>query len=234
MLVEYFKYTDRGSRVINEDSVKVIINENKVIACIADGVGGEGAGEIASQKTIEFFTSSIENGADLKTSILDSHNYLKKLQKESSEYSQMATTLSCCVIENSILNGVHVGDSRICVLRGNGIKQLTTPHTEAYRLYQLGKLSFDEMKNYPRRHIIESAIGINSELQIQDFNFNLQPLDRILLTTDGVHEIITKTEFRDLSKQNQDVGKYGQAIISLLNSRKITDNTSFIVISILS
>ena len=79
---------------------------------------------------------------------------------------------------------------------------------------------------------MESAIGINRELTIQKFDFNIEDGDRILLTTDGVHELISKVEFRDMSINNKELNAFGDAIIKTLESKKATDNLTFMLIEI--
>ena len=235
MLIEYFEYTDKGSRALNEDAIKVVVNDLGCLACIADGVGGAGCGELASKTAIDsvFHYYSNRKGEDLRGAVISAHLRVKELQNKSPEYKNMATTLTCCYIEENKLQGIHVGDSRLCILRGNGIKQLTEPHTEAYRLYKSGKLKFDAINDYPRKHIIESAIGINRELIIQEFEFKLEFNDKIILTTDGVLDVISKVEFRDLSKEYSDIKKFGEAVVDCLKGKKVTDNISFIALKII-
>lgn len=233
MLIEYFEYTDKGSRALNEDAIKVVADDFGCFACIADGVGGAGCGELASKTAIDSVFHYYRKGENLREAAINAHLQVKELQNKSLEYKNMATTLTCCYIEKNKLQGIHVGDSRLCILRGNGIKQLTEPHTEAYRLYKSGKLKFDAINDYPRKHIIESAIGINRELTIQDFEFSLELNDKIILTTDGVHDIITKVEFRDLSKEYSDIKDFGEAVIDCLKGKKITDNISFIALKLI-
>lgn len=233
MKFEYFEYSDKGPRLENEDALSIFTIGDILYSCIADGVGGSKCGKLASNKSVESFAAKVKaDQNELERILLEIHEQIKELQATLSECIGMATTFTGCIIQNYSLYGIQVGDSRLCILRGNGIKQLTDVHTEASRLFKSGKLSAVEYQDYPRKHIIESALGITGDLTMQSFSFDLLQGDRIILTTDGVHDVITKTEFRDLSLKNRGINEFGQSIIGLLSTRKISDNTSFIAISI--
>ncbi len=66
----------------------------------------------------------------------------------------------------------------------------------------------------------------------QEFQFDLLIGHRILLTSDGVHDVITKKEFRDLSITSEKIEDFGEKIVKLLKAKILTDNTSFIAISV--
>ncbi|HRJ31292.1 MAG TPA: protein phosphatase 2C domain-containing protein [Cyclobacteriaceae bacterium] len=231
-MTDHNTYSDKGPRHENQDSVEVKVFDNMLVACIADGVSGKECGKKASSLTIRFFLDHFSKGADMTELVKESHAFIKRLQDEHKECSGMATTFTACYVENRILKGVHVGDSRICILRGNGIKQLTQDHTEVNRLLQSGKITFEDSHNYPRRNILESAVGIHKELLVQSFEFELRAGDRVLLTTDGVHNVISKKELRDLSVMSPDSDQFSKAIIKTLSYKKLSDNVSFIVLGI--
>jgi serine/threonine protein phosphatase PrpC len=230
----YFQYTDPGPRDDNQDAIDIRHKESYTLACIADGVGGGSCGSLASTESVKFFSNAIDNPiyARLEDALQATHQRIKELQKKNEECHGMATTFTACLIRSGSLFGVHVGDSRLCILRGNGIKQLTDPHTEAHRLFLEGKLTFNDLATYPRRNVLESAIGIKGEIKIQTFRFDLQVGDRVLLTTDGVHDVINKLEFRDLSKESANVEQFGKKIIELLKDKRLTDNVSFILMDV--
>lgn len=233
MSIDFYKYSDKGPRTENQDSLEVLTFNKSFIACVADGVGGANCGKLASEECLRFFVQKVKQSEfSLEEIILSSHHHLKDLQTKNIECKGMATTFTGCIIKDNQLNGVHVGDSRICILRGNGIKQLSENHTEVARLLRLGKLRQEDVDTYPRKHILESAVGINKLPLIQNFSFALMIGDRILITTDGVHDAISKLEFRDLSKKSKNINEFGNNIQILLKEKKLSDNTSFIVVSI--
>ncbi|TDO77601.1 serine/threonine protein phosphatase PrpC [Flavobacterium chryseum] len=231
--MEIYQFTEIGPRTENQDSFGIKNQNNILIACVADGVGGANNGKFASQLSVDKFLESVHSYEDNLALIIESiHNTVLDYQEKDSNYKGMATTFTACLISKNKLKGIHLGDSRLCVLRRNGIKQLTQNHTEAKRLYKAGKLSFEEMNNYPRKNVIESAIGMKDKILIQPFYFDLEPKDRIIITSDGIHELISKIEFRDLSIKNKNLNIFGDELASLVKSKKMIDNSTFVIIEI--
>lgn len=231
-MIQHHLYTDKGPRHENQDSVEIKSDGTSLVACIADGVSGKDCGKKASSETIRFFLDNYSSGSDLLMLAKNAHDHIRKIQTEEKECNGMATTFTACIVEDHRLKGVHAGDSRLCLLRGNGIKQLSQEHTEVNRLLLSGKITAEDAINYPRRNVLESAIGIRGELQVQTFEFELKSGDRILLTTDGVHNVISKKEFRDLSKKHSDSEQFSNAIIDMLSQKKLSDNVSFILLDV--
>jgi len=228
-----YQYTEKGPRADNQDSYGFKNLNGFTVACLADGVGGANSGKFVSNLCVNKYLESISDFDDELIPIIESiHKSVLQYQLDLEEYRGMATTFTGCLISENKLKGVHLGDSRLCLLRGNGIKQLTINHTEANRLFLAGKLTKDELINYPRKNIIESAIGIKGQLKIQSFEFDLQFNDRIIISSDGVHELINKFEFRDLSIKYKVLKDFGDALISLLHEKVMIDNSTFLIIEL--
>jgi len=233
--IEY--YSNIGKRSENQDSLLFDISNGELIACIADGVGGKLGGRQASNFSvnvfIENYKSQNSNPLKLPEIVLNIHKgIILEAQKE--KYFGMATTFTGIILNGSKLYGIHTGDTRACILRGNGIKQLTHDHTEVARLVKEGRISFEESITYPRRNIIESALGIEDvEPLLQNYNFNIIKGDRIILTTDGVHETISKRDFRDISLKSNSSKQFLDTLIEYLLRKEPNDNNSIIVITII-
>ena len=140
----------------------------------------------------------------------------------------MASTFTGCSIENLRLNGVHCGDSRLYILRGNGLKQLSEDHSEVAKLLRKGKLSAKEAINYPRRNVLYSAIGAGESIEIQDFEFSLQPKDRILLLTDGVSGVVSKKQVRDLVCQIEEKVIFKKQLLAIIKFTSILANMKMV------
>jgi len=224
-------FSDKGPYPENEDSLAIKEGVDSFFACIADGVGGAAAGGDASKLATKFFTDEmgkIPNGSlGLVSLIQEINNNLINLNREG-----VFTTFSGVSILGTQLYGVHVGDTRLFILRGNGITQLTVDHTELHRLVSEGKLSFEDAVTYPRKHILENALGVQLNFRIDSFEFLLLPGDRVLLTTDGVHNVLSKLNLRDISKQSDSIQNY---LLNIKNAVELfgpTDNYSAIGIEV--
>jgi serine/threonine protein phosphatase PrpC len=224
-----------GPRQNNEDYYLLRNFESLTLACISDGVGGNSCGEVASKLSSDLFCSTIEEVGvidDLKGLVTRIDDQLKKYAMNHVECSGMATTLTACIIKDDLLKGVHVGDSRATILRAKGLKQLTDEHTESARLLKKGEITMPEFANHHQRNILTSALGSSRTLVIHEFEFRLLQHDRIILSTDGFHEVLGKLTLRDLSVNNPDINQFGQAILHFLEKSKLKDNCTFMILEV--
>lgn len=226
-----FLYTSKGPRPNNQDSVLVSeIDGVGLLLCVADGVGGNNGGEVASKTAVDSFYDQIVDGeTSMEAAVEDVHKKIRSISDSHPELSGMATTFTAALIKEDELHGVHCGDSRLYVLRGNGLKQLSQDHSEVARYIREGKLTKEEALVYPRKNIIYSALGSQRELVIDSFDFSLRKKDRIMLLTDGVSNFISKKTIRDLSVATDDVSELGNNILSCINNSNVNDNYTFVI-----
>ncbi len=232
MNFDLFEICKTGPRPENQDAVGHRLLDSALFACIADGVGGGKCGALASQIGVQTFLDADENliRSNLSLLLQEAHNKILNYAANNKNCEGMATTFSCCVIESYQLKGVHVGDSRIYHLRRNGIKQLTMDQTEVARFVRTGKMSPEEALVYPRRNVLETALGNEKHFEIHEFSVELEPGDRLILTTDGVHDNIFKREIRDYSINSSSAKELGEKIISHVETNKPKDNYSLITL----
>lgn len=198
------------------------------IAAVADGVGGQYGGSIASQLAISTVLSAFEKSSSstLESVFEAASQALQNRGREDLISTQMATTLSICVIHpNGAIKIGHVGDSRIYHLRGNGIVQRTKDQTEVAALVEAGILSREQAKTYPRRTVLRSALSAKASFDRFESAFEVQPGDRLLLLTDGVYRLLTKTDLRDFSLINSDIKSLSYAVRSSIEGRNDDDAT---------
>jgi len=223
-----FSQTEKGPREQNQDSFLLRGFDGGLCFLVADGVGGNNAGDIASQTACETFFDAISEGASPVEAINISHLTIRDLATENPELAGMATTLTCAILHENRVYGIHTGDSRAYLLRNNGIKQITQDHSEVERLVLAGKLTRQEAATYPRKNVLYSAIGVSGALTYQEFNFDLEEGDRVLLMTDGVYSVVTKKEFRDVSLEHFDFDTYCKKIIEKVVNGHTKDNYTLI------
>ncbi len=129
---------------------------------------------------------------------------------------------------------VHCGDSRITIARGAGIKRLTTDHSEAQRLFASGKLNREQLANYPRKNILESALGINGNPTIDTGNFPLLLGDKIFFTTDGFHNKIMIRELFQLCQRFRTAQEAVNCLSREMAGRGAEDNYSCACVFVLA
>ena len=231
--MKYFTYTNIGPRDINEDSFFATIKDGTLYACIADGAGGMDYGDIVSKFATKLFSEELIRFRNNQLQVSnDINERLTKYINDELTGANAATTFTAGVIYNYELYGSHVGDSRICILRGNGIKQLTEEHNEAGRLIREGKLTSEDKKFYPRKNIIEHIMGNMNLYAPQKVYFQLNPSDRLIFSTDGFHDTISKRELRDISTVNSSFEQFNKQLVIEIENRVLKDNTTFITVEI--
>lgn len=195
--------TDTGPKPVNEDFYGAIIpnepnlSHKGIAVVIADGVSQSGAGKEASEscvKTFLFDYFSTPDSWSTKTSVgkvLTALNrwLYSKAQMLHTDFRGMASTLSILILKGRTAHLFHVGDSRIYLLRGGSLEQLTQDH----RTW----VSHD-------RHYLRRAMGVDLHLDIDYRTLPIEVGDQFILTTDGVHDSISDAQLRQLLQPSAD------------------------------
>lgn len=146
--------TDKG-KIRNNNEDYYYIDEKNNIFIVADGIGGHKAGEVASSLTTQLISEYIESKYNfyeskipllISESIKHANNVVYNMSNEKEECDGMGTTISMGILINNILYVGHVGDSRIYLLRGDSITQITKDHTLVNELLNNGTLTEEEAK----------------------------------------------------------------------------------------
>lgn len=226
-----------GIGKVNEDSWEsCVLNNGTQVFIIADGVGGNYGGSIASALAVKVAKDTLEKNSNISMEelFLTISKSMQSRAEEDLITGQMATTLSLCVINpNGVVRLGHVGDSRIYHLRENGIVQRTKDQTEVAALVEAGILTREQAKTYPRRTVLSSALTTKGNYEIYGSTFTLLPGDRVVMVTDGTYRLITKTHLRNLSKIALTVEDLTQALVKEI-SNKNDDDATCLIIEVLS
>ena len=240
-----YAMTKKGEHRENED--RILINDNifsegyfeteiteKITICVADGVGGNKAGALASS----FVCDSLKNIDYInKNSLIDINDQLIEKSLSDLNYKEMATTLSGIYIADTSANIFHIGNTRIYVFQGSYIKQITEDHTSVNWLMKTGKISKKEAENYDKRNEITACFGggnrnlINS-LVFWENNEALLNAKKIVITSDGIHEYVSIDELEDiLNNESLEPLDMLNEILELAKTKGSTDDKSIVIIS---
>lgn len=235
MKITFSQFSNPGPRAVNEDSLDCwVANSGETVAVIADGLGGMGGGDNASRLAIAEFRKHLERFGvtedSMKKGALEAHQAIREAQTREDSQKRMATTLTAVALSNRGILGVHCGDSRATIARGKGIKRLSKDHSEGQRLFDAGKLTKQEFATYERKHILESALGDRSEPIIDNFNFDLQAGDRVLLTTDGVHNIVLLRQMQELASTSSTANELTSRVAVAVEDGGPSDNFSMVAL----
>lgn len=202
-------------------------------SAIADGVGGNEGGEVASAAVLDALRSSVMGGEQRKFEDIFARAR-DKLVGLSVDLSlpKLATTMSVIKIEGEVASIGHVGDSRIYHLRNNGIVDRTRDQTEVQHLIEEGILNKAQAKKYARRNVLLSALSPKSEYDLFTQTFSVQVGDRILLVTDGVYKLLLRREIRDLSLQASSPSELIRLLSDEVLRRGVVDDYSAICLQL--
>lgn len=209
MKISSFGGTDLGKkRTNNEDAY--LVDDTLQLYAVADGIGGNEGGEVASRIAMETFAeampdllgegdrtppSGIDLAADPKFSALRQAVFLANrcMRQERSDdpaLANMGTTLTALLLRKKQALLANIGDSRAYLLRANTLKQLTQDHSFVAEHVANGLLTPEEAKTSPYRHVITRALGIDDTAAADFIDLALQQDDKLLLCTDGLTEMV--------------------------------------------
>ena len=164
------------------------------LAIVADGMGGYEGGQEASRLAVETVTHFYRDlaGSDpqqvLLSALARAHERIREYALAHPRLHGMGTTCTAIVLIEHTLHYAHVGDTRLYLIRGGGITQLTRDHSYVSRLVESGVISKEEAETHPQRNILTAALGTLNE-PVMDSPGQpeiLQSGDKLLLCSDGL------------------------------------------------
>ena len=230
-MAKVFQATHVGKvRQNNEDSLIVIEPETFVVA---DGMGGQAAGEIASQllvETVKNFLSKTPATWDekiLSQAILSANKVILNVARQNPEYQGMGTTATILYLNGGQAYFAHVGDSRLYQLRNNFFKQITEDHSYVETLVRSGDLTPEQARVHPLKNVLTQAVGVIDEIYIDAANFPVEFGDIFLLCTDGLTNMV---DDETIAKILQTAQNPADALIEAALAAGGKDNVSVIVV----
>ena len=225
----------------NEDSIYVSDGTGslKDLYIVADGIGGHSGGEVASALAIETFLEYVENhytgGSSEILEVLIggvqyANNFVYSLAKLDRELMGMGTTFLAVAVQERTLYAVHMGDSRLYLLRGGRLTQLSRDHSYVMEMVRQGKLTAEEARVHPKRNIITKALGIRELPEPDTIIEKLRDNDCVLLCSDGLSEMLTDAAIEHELNGPGDVSEIVDRLVYEANKAGGRDNISVIVI----
>lgn len=185
-----------GNQILTNTSDTVEITDSGVI-CVADGVGGSNAGEVASAFVLnEISKMEWTDENTVKEQLLSINQKLIAESKTDASLSGMATTLSGICIQNDNMKIIHVGNTRVYAMQGRFLKQITSDHTTYNWLKSIGRTEEAEACN---KSEITNCFGGGDDKLIGKLSVTSSNLaNTVLLTSDGIHEYVSIDELEDI------------------------------------
>lgn len=246
------QYSEMGNRKYQQDAVYVTPSKrlaanrkSKVMAVVCDGMGGMTDGGLASRTAIEMMRqgfSHIEKMPDVnipeffRSGIVAIDRRVAGLPKENGRGS--GTTMVAVIAEDDQLYWASVGDSRIYILRGNEMKQVTRDHNYLLRLQELvasGQMTLEQAQAQKQKEALISFLGIGnvSLMDINDQPFQLQIGDIVLLCSDGISKTLSDDRIKAMMQSSaSSIEEKARTLVmaAVRENTRSQDNTSVAIL----
>ena len=248
--VEFAHLSDCGRvRGHNEDYLGYVVPATPAqvrthgwLFALADGVGGQERGEVASRTAVESLLAGFRAsaGGDLHTTLLPrlvqeaNVRVYEKGRTASAGGVPMATTVVACALRFDCAAVAHVGDSRCYLIRRGHAMLLTRDHTVASEHVRLGLLSAQDAAEAPTRHLLTRSLGTELFVGVETSDNQVLAGDVLLLCSDGLHGAVRASEMAHLVSHGGDLNAAGQKLVALANQRDGSDNISVLLIRVRS
>jgi PPM family protein phosphatase len=215
------------------------IQQRGWLFAVADGVGGQELGEVASRTAVETVKAGFratplgEGHTTLLARLVQAANI--KVYETGRDTgpggTAMATTLVTCALRYDRVTVAHVGDSRCYLIRHGHAMALTRDHTVVNDQVRLGVMSAREAAKAETRHILSRSLGIDLFVSVDTSEHHVLAGDVLLLCSDGLHGAVSGAEIaRTVTAGN--LTDAARTLIQLANDHDGSDNVSVLLIRV--
>lgn len=252
--------TDRGQqREINEDYIfhqtgQTPQGENVGLFIVCDGLGGHQAGEIASRLAVETITTELGglfsaqgtlNGHSTRPSTLTLNERIERVISQANteirtyarnhpqKAANLGTTVTLALVYGNLLHIANIGDGRAYCWRAGSLTRITHDHSLAAELARQGLIDEAQVAHHARSNVLTRSLGSKDEVEVDVFDWALQPGDKFLLCSDGLWKALSdNTELARLLTRGQTSADLCQQLVTLAKERDGSDNISAIVVTL--
>ncbi len=249
--VSAYSATDPGRRRKNNEDA-FLVDGSLGLYVVADGMGGQKAGEVASNRAVAVIRSEVAARAEvldqfakedtpelritaqqvLEKAIQSACAEVHRMSQENPAYGGMGTTVVAVIIAGEKAVVANVGDSRVYLLRAGQLYRLTEDHTLVATQLKAGIITREEATRSPLRNVLIRAVGNQPSVQVDTLLLEVLPADRIVLCTDGLHGYLDEDPQSETVFQQPDAALLPTKMIELANGRGGRDNITVVVAEI--
>jgi serine/threonine protein phosphatase PrpC len=248
--VQFAQLSDTGLvRDHNEDylghfapTTPMLVRSHGWLFALADGVGGQDKGEVASRTAVESVLAGFpaaaaeEPHSSLLPRLVKAANtavYEAGMQARPGGVA-MATTFVGCALRFDRATIAHVGDSRCYLVRRAHASLLTRDHTVAGEQARMGLLSAQEASESSTRHVLSRSLGNEMFVSVETSEHEVFVGDMLVLCSDGLHGAVTPSEIATVVTHSKDLHGAAHKLVALANQADGGDNISVQLIEIRS
>ena len=227
--IESASFSHQGGRDYNEDSLGdcEIMGDLRLFV-LADGAGGQGGGDVASQTAVAAAQAAFRElpvfSTDTVRRCIDQANQaVVDKQKDASRLARMASTMVLLLVSyhrSQALLG-SLGDSRGYVFRGHTAAALTQDHSLVQRFVDAGLYPADKLRVHPHRNVLYASLGANdgqAQPHVSNEPIQLQAGDGLMLCSDGVWEMLEDSQLGALHAGSTDVATWRDRVVAAVQA----------------
>ncbi len=240
-----------GARSYDEDGV--LVRPDLGLFAVADGAGGENAGNVASSIALAGLARHFEGTRDavtggavfdvlglpvlarrLSVGFQNANREVLEVAKSGSRYRGMGTTMVAILPSpiHGLVHVAHVGDSRCYRMRQGRLEQLTQDHSLANEVLELRPdLPEEDAARLPR-NVITRALGMSEALRVSVRTLDLAPLDRFVLCSDGLTDVLSDDDIADVLSTTMRADETAKALLARALAAPADDNVSVVVVRV--
>ena len=237
-------------RAHNEDAI--LVDGERKLVVLADGMGGYQAGEVASQLAVDVVRDDSSNldiseaelgridpdtgisvaMRQLRGAIEKANNRICSVARGREELNGMGTTIVAARFYDGRVGIAHVGDSRCYRLRERVLEQLTRDHSYVQDQLEKGLISEDDAKHSPQKNLITRALGIDAIAEADVKEYRTRPGDLYLLCSDGLSDLVDDEAIQSALATEKVPGDHIKFLIDKANANGGRDNISVIIVRV--
>jgi protein phosphatase len=213
---------------------------------VADGMGGQLAGEKASQMAVELIPTELKRllaanhreeraiAGAIRSAVSRANDEILILSGLGAEHANMGTTLVLAYFDGARVFVLGIGDSRVYRLRETKLDQLTKDHSLANALVEAGTIRTEEVETHKFRHVLYLYLGSKEARDaFEEIRpFDIRPGDQFLLATDGLMNVVRDDMIQEIMRANPDPQKSAQVLVNRALKLGSKDNITCLVIHV--
>jgi serine/threonine protein phosphatase PrpC len=230
--------SEQGVRPNNED--RFVVNLSTHLFLVADGMGGQERGEMASGMAVDIIPRVVESrlaarvnaNQAVREALAEANAAIIDAGRHQPAGRRMGTTAVVALHHNHTCYVAGVGDSRAYLIRGHSVEQLTVDHSVAQALVLSGALTPEEARHSPYQHVLHKFLGCTNMVDGADVRpFEPQPGDRLILGSDGLTNHVDDEDMRQGAWQFKDAQEWAEYLVRLALKRGSKDNVTCVVVA---
>ncbi|MFD2229562.1 PP2C family protein-serine/threonine phosphatase [Alkalimarinus sediminis] len=228
----------------NEDAIawRQSNNGRNVLAILADGIGGQQGGDIASKTAVDTcmkqLSPLLEQDNIKVTELIDALNsavseancQVRSMREQEESLSRMGTTLLVLWVLGDEAFIANVGDSRCYRLSADTVKQMTKDDTVAQAMVDDGSITESEIPRIPFRNVLTKAVGTEPEVLADIQQIFISRDDILILCSDGLTGAVDAEKWPSIISQEKSIKHQVECLIDESINNKANDNVSVIMV----